>query len=206
MMNLIPPRPVITTEIGWDNNTFTQADAARFALDAVFDGIKDGDVKTYFYALFDDGSGKFGLMNQDGTAKPAGTEFTRRAVATYPERSTGRRLALARWIADRENPLTARVAVNHVWLRHFGAPLVDDVTDFGLRSPRPRHAALLDWLAAEFVQPTWRAQFARNSFCDCVFMGAPSAGTCCGGPAGELRLYAGASSTNFSTFSGGCDA
>jgi serralysin len=46
--------------------------AARFALDAVFDGIKLGDVKTYFYALFDDGSGKFGLMHQDGTAKPAG--------------------------------------------------------------------------------------------------------------------------------------
>src|SRR4051794_35172939 len=66
-------RPVITTEIGWDNNTFSQANAARFALDAVFDGIKDGDVKSYFYALFDDGSGKVGLMNQDGTAKPAGT-------------------------------------------------------------------------------------------------------------------------------------
>jgi hypothetical protein len=66
-------RPVITTEIGWDNNTFSQAQAARFTLDAVFDGIKNGDAKTYFYSLFDDGSGKFGLMNQDGTAKPAGT-------------------------------------------------------------------------------------------------------------------------------------
>jgi hypothetical protein len=49
------------------------------------------------------------------------------------------------------------VAVNHVWLRHFGAPLVDNVFDFGLRSDRPRHAALLDWLAVEFVNPTWRA-------------------------------------------------
>jgi Ca2+-binding RTX toxin-like protein len=66
-------RPVITTEIGWNNSTFSQADAARFTLDAVFDGIEDGDVKTYFYALFDDGSGQFGLMNQDGSAKPAGT-------------------------------------------------------------------------------------------------------------------------------------
>ena len=65
-------RPVITTEIGWNTSSVTQADAARFTLDAVLDGIKDGDVKTYFYALFDDGSGKFGLMNQDGTAKPAG--------------------------------------------------------------------------------------------------------------------------------------
>ncbi len=65
-------RPVITTEIGWSNSSFSQADAARFALDAVFDGIKDGDVKSYFYALFNDASGQFGLMNADGSAKPAG--------------------------------------------------------------------------------------------------------------------------------------
>ncbi len=68
--------------------------------------------------------------------------------------STGRRLGLARWIANRDNPLTARVAVNHVWLRHFGAPLVDGMTDFGLRSPRPRFAELLDWLAVEFMNPS----------------------------------------------------
>ena len=67
-------RPVITTEIGWDENQgFAQADIAKFALNAVMDGIKDGDVKTYFYGLFDDGSGRFGLMNADGTPKPAGT-------------------------------------------------------------------------------------------------------------------------------------
>lgn len=65
-------RPVITTEIGWDNKTFSQSDAARFALFAILDGIKYGNPKTYFYALFDDGAGKFGLMNTDGTPKPAG--------------------------------------------------------------------------------------------------------------------------------------
>lgn len=69
--------------------------------------------------------------------------------------STGRRLALARWITDSSNPLTARVAVNHVWLRHFGEPLVDAVDDFGRRTPRPRHAALLDWLAVELVESGW---------------------------------------------------
>ena len=52
----------------------------------------------------------------------------------YPETSTGRRLALAKWIVSRENPLTARVAVNHVWMRHFGEPLVESVFDFGLRA------------------------------------------------------------------------
>ena len=58
--------------------------------------------------------------------------------ATYPMTSTGRRLALARWITSRENPLTARVAVNHVWMRHFGRPLVDSVFDFGLRAKPAR--------------------------------------------------------------------
>lgn len=69
----------------------------------------------------------------------------------YPQTSTGRRTALANWIASPENPLTARVAVNHVWLRHFGRPLVPNVVDFGLSTPRPPHADLLDWLATELT-------------------------------------------------------
>ncbi len=73
----------------------------------------------------------------------------------YPETSSGRRLALARWITSDKNPLTARVAVNHIWMRHFDAPLVDNVFDFGLRSPRPRHADLLDWLAVELMENNW---------------------------------------------------
>jgi hypothetical protein len=81
-----------------------------------------------------------------------GTQYTPLGKE-YPRTSTGRRLALAKWITDRRNPLTARVAVNHMWLRHFGAPLVDNVFDFGLRSPKPRHAALLDWLAVELMTP-----------------------------------------------------
>ena len=74
---------------------------------------------------------------------------------TYPETSTGRRSALARWIASNKNPLTARVAVNHVWLRHFGEPLVESVFDFGLRAKRPVQAELLDTLAAEFMESGW---------------------------------------------------
>lgn len=73
-----------------------------------------------------------------------------------PRTSTGRRLALANWLTDRDNPLTARVAINHIWLRHFGAPLVENVFDFGLRSPAPRHQPLLDWLAVEFIDNGWR--------------------------------------------------
>jgi hypothetical protein len=75
--------------------------------------------------------------------------------ATYSPTSTGRRLALARWITARENPLTARVAVNQVWMRHFGQPLVESVFDFGLRAPRPSHHQLLDLLAYEFMESGW---------------------------------------------------
>ncbi len=66
-------RPVITTEIGWDNATFSQAQVAQYVVQAALDGMKDGNPYTYFYSLFDDGSGQFGLMNADGTPKPAGT-------------------------------------------------------------------------------------------------------------------------------------
>jgi len=85
---------------------------------------------------------------QQAAALPPGTAYTPRAVKTYPEISTGRRLALARWITDRKNPLAARVAVNHVWLRHFGRALVPSVTDFGANGQRPANPALVDWLAA----------------------------------------------------------
>ena len=72
-----------------------------------------------------------------------------------PAASSGRRLALARWIADPKNPLTARVAVNHIWMRHFGTPLVSTVANFGLNGKPPTHPELLDWLSADFVESHW---------------------------------------------------
>jgi len=69
--------------------------------------------------------------------------------------STGRRLALDKWIIDPRNPLTARVAVNHVWLRHFGEPLVANMYDFGVRTKAGPHQLLLDWLADDFQAHDW---------------------------------------------------
>ena len=72
----------------------------------------------------------------------------------YPKTSTGRRLALAQWITSPQNPRTARVAVNHMWLRHFGQALVPSVASFGLAGKDPSHPKLLDWLAVELTGST----------------------------------------------------
>lgn len=70
-----PGKPVMTSEIGWDQSKpgFTRAKVAAWTLDAAFDGVKDGDVAMFYYGLFDDISGPFGIMNADGSPRPAGT-------------------------------------------------------------------------------------------------------------------------------------
>ena len=83
----------------------------------------------------------------DGKYAPLGEQF--------PTSSTGRRLALARWIGNKENPRTARIAVNHLWLRHFGQAIVPTVANFGLNGDRPSHPELLDWLAVELMDQGW---------------------------------------------------
>jgi hypothetical protein len=76
-----------------------------------------------------------------------------------PTRTTsGRRRALANWIASPDNPLTARVMVNRLWHWHFGRGLVDTPSDFGRNGSAPSHPELLDWLASELVAGGWKLE------------------------------------------------
>ena len=88
-------------------------------------------------------------------AQPAGKDYTT-FTEVYPATSTGRRLALAHWITSRQNPLAARVAVNHMWGRHFGEGIVPTVFDFGLNGMAPTNQPLLDWLAVELMDCGWK--------------------------------------------------
>ncbi len=69
--------------------------------------------------------------------------------------STGRRTALANWLAHPSNPFTARVMVNRIWHYHFGRGIVATPSDFGNMGERPTHPRLLDWLASELVRNGW---------------------------------------------------
>ncbi len=76
-------------------------------------------------------------------------------ASSFPDGRGKRRLALAEWIVDKRNPLTARVMVNRVWAWHFGKGLAGNPNNFGATGKVPTHPALLDYLANWFMEHDW---------------------------------------------------
>jgi hypothetical protein len=120
--------------------------AAKAALEAankVINAIKAVDMPSEAYTPL------------SGAKKTQEDYQNRNADKPFPASSSGRRSAFAKWLTDPRNPLPARVAVNHIWMRHMGKPLVPTVFDFGRKGTRPTHPELLDWLACELVEHNW---------------------------------------------------
>ena len=94
-----------------------------------------------------------GDFKQEGVLVQAATP---NALPPFTARGeTPDRLDLARWIVSPDNPLTARVAVNHIWIHLFGRGIVTSADDFGTQGEPPTHPKLMDWLAVEFMESGW---------------------------------------------------
>lgn len=107
-----------------------------------------------------------GKATRPGIVAPPGVPAV--LVSAQPEflpagdRTTRRRLSLARWLSDPKNPLTARVIVNRVWQFHFGEGLVRTPSDFGVMGDPPTHPDLLDYLAGEFTRHGWSLKWLHR--------------------------------------------
>ena len=88
---------------------------------------------------------------------PGGISFLAPELDLAPDTpEQQRRLALANWITDPRNPLTARVIVNRLWQYHFGHGIVETPSDFGHAGARPTHGELLDWLVTQLIANQWK--------------------------------------------------
>ncbi|HEY2759535.1 MAG TPA: DUF1553 domain-containing protein, partial [Pirellulales bacterium] len=119
--------------------------------------INDVDVKKQTHVLVR------GNPNSPGKTVPRQFLAMLSPADRKPFRDGSGRLEMARKITSPDNPLTARVMVNRVWMNHFGAPLVSTPSDFGMRSEAPSNPELLDYLASQFLAEGWSIKQLHRS-------------------------------------------
>lgn len=130
--------------------------ARRDQLQQELDAINEAIPKTLVVEELPQPKEAFVLLRGEYDKK--GPSAERRLPAVLPPLPLGapqNRLGLARWLVDRNHPLTARVTVNRWWQRYFGTGLVKTAEDFGIQGEAPSHPELLDWLAVEFMESGW---------------------------------------------------
>ncbi|GAB4156822.1 MAG: PSD1 and planctomycete cytochrome C domain-containing protein [Planctomycetaceae bacterium] len=108
--------------------------------------LQGGDVHTPMDPVT---PGVLSAVSFTGNSKPNSARWD------LPKTMSGRRAALAKWIADPRNPLTTRSIVNRIWQYHFGTGLAANANNFGKTGSKPTHPELLDWLAARFIREGW---------------------------------------------------
>jgi hypothetical protein len=141
IMRELPADKRRVTHLMLKGNFLNPGEKVEPALPAAFSGL--GDQRPTTNDQRSTGSGRQRLASL--------APSPRRPVAPSPPD----RLAVARWLVSRDNPLTARVAVNRFWAQLFGTGIVETEEDFGTQGALPTHPELLDWLAVEFMERGW---------------------------------------------------
>lgn len=118
-------------------------------------GLQDGGIPATVWEGFHDAKvHQRGRYDKLGDVVPRSFPALLASEQPAIKEGSGRR-ELATWVANANNPLTARVMVNRIWQHHFGEGLVRTENNFGKLGQRPTHPELLDWLAAEFMKSGW---------------------------------------------------
>ncbi len=155
----VPPGSINDLEFFFDEPTWRKLKTLQAEIDRWI--VQSPGAPPHSVILVDQPSPREPRIFLRGNPANKGDEVPRRFLSVLSgaeqqpfARGSGR-LEMAQAIASEENPLTARVMVNRLWLYHFGQGLVSTPSDFGTRCEPPSHPELLDWLARRFIQEGW---------------------------------------------------
>jgi cytochrome c553 len=155
----VPDEGIVNTEVYFDSPTIVALWGLQAQVDRLL--IESPQAPPYAVALVDRQLIQEPRIFRRGNPASKGEEVPRRFIEVVAGRERkpfshgSGRLELAKAIISSDNPLTARVWANRIWMHHFGAGLVRTPSDFGMRAESPSHPELLDWLARKLVAEGW---------------------------------------------------